>query len=425
MNLATSTLVLALLGVPPASSNEQLCARREPCQVLETLDAGQDVKGQPMQVKKLSLGWLDFATASNATGRKFGAGRQAEGRRENGQCEATEWWLLRSSQPAQLLLAVCNDGYGAAGLGEDGVTVGENLFTHTQSGGSAERWSVSRTLQLSPLTLVRDSLRSFRPHASEERGDWWDVTQLRGEALVPAPSCPEGQSSLGERTLPYLPLVQVEPSYLKDGWKQTGLGTCALDAGHFVLGTRDDPKDAALKALLASRETLLIEVRDNRWTGPSGEKWLADDHVELWLGPQPPQELSGCGQPSRDERPVQWGIRLADGKVFPAYGSPKQKLKVERVELRGPQGLEGYRLKVTLPKGFRGVSVVYSDSDAGQKQERMLATSPLKFARPETLNAVRLVLPVEATCGVRDGGLTVAPSPLQVQGPDVAALFSP
>jgi hypothetical protein len=425
MNFTTSTLLLSLLGAPSAAS-DPLCAQREPCRVLQTLEAGQDTSGQSLRVKHLSLGWWNAEVASNASNRKFGPGRKAEGSRDNSECEAQEWWLLHPNQPAQLLLTVCNDGYGAAGIGKDEVRVGENLFSHERSGGSNERWSFAHTLRLSPLTLVHSSLRSFHAGTPEnERGNWWDVTRLRGETTIPAPSCAQGEPSPGKRTLPYLPRIQVEKSYLQGGWKQAGLGTCALEAAHLVHGTQEDPKDAALKAVLVEPQILLIEVRDDRWTGPNGTKWLTDDHVELWLGQQPPQEMTGCGKPRPEERAVQWGIRIADGQVFPAHGSPKQKLTVEKVEIRESEALVGYRLKVTLPKGFRGVSVLYSDSDEGQKQERVLATSPLKFARPETLNAIRLVTPEEATCVVRGGELTVVPTPLKVQGPDVAALFAP
>lgn len=421
MNLATSALLLSLLGAPPATP-DPLCDKREPCRVIETLEAGEDANGYPLRVKRLSLGWLNAEVASNATGRKFEAGRKAEGSREKGECEAAEWWMERPGQPAQLLLTVCNDGYGPAGIGKDEVRVSENLFTHEQSGESDERWTFTHTLRLSPLTLVRSSMRTFPPGAPQnERGNQWDVTKLRGEELVPAATCEDGTSS-PKRTLPYVPLIQVEKSYLKDGWKKAGLGACSLEAGHVVLGTLTDPKDAALKVVLAERETLFIEVRDNRWTGANGTKWLSDDHVELWLGLQPPQEMTGCGTPPPEQRAVQWGIRIADGKVFPAHGSPKQKLTVEKAEIRGPEGLVGYRFKVTLPKGFQSIGVVYSDSDEGKKQERVVATSPLKFARPETVNAVRLVLPDEATCVVREGALTVVPTPLKVQSMDVAAL---
>ncbi|AKJ07995.1 hypothetical protein ATI61_107434 [Archangium gephyra] len=421
MNPTATVLVLSLLGAPPASSNDPLCAKREPCRVTETLDAGKDAQGRPLQVKHLELGWADADTSDKFVGRKFGpGGRKAEGSRAEGQCDAAEWWLVRPSQPAQLLLSVCNNGYGMAGVGEDSVTVADNRFTHEQSGGSRERWSVSRTLQLSPLRLVTVGHRNSDSLADDagESGDYWDVEQLRGEVVQAAPECEEGQTSLGERTLPFLPQVQVDKAYLEGGWKQAGLGACGVEAGNFLLGTQDNPKDAGLKALLVAPDTLLVEVRDNKWTGPSA-KWLNDDHLELWLAPRPPQELTGCGKPEAAQLPSQWGIRIVDGKVFPAFGSPQQTLQVERAELPGKQG---YRMKLKLPTPFQAISVVYSDSDSGKKQERMLATSAVKFGRPETLNPVRVVPAAEATCGVKNGELSVVPGAVKKMEPDVAVL---
>jgi hypothetical protein len=305
------------------------------------------------------------------------------------------------------------------------VLVSDNRFTHEQSGGASERWSTSRTLQLSPLRLVSEGSRSF--HAAtpdKESGDYFDYEELSGEVVRAAPECAPGEPSLGARTLPYLPQVQVEPSYLQGGWKQAGLGSCALVAPHFLLGSQDDPKDAALKALLVAPDTLLVEVRDDRWTGP-GAKWLNDDHVELWLGPQPPEESTGCGKPAPTQRPVQWAVRVTDGQVFPAHGTPKAKLEVERAEISGPKGVVGYRLKVTLPTPFGGVAVVYSDSDAGKKQELMLATSLVQFARAGTLNPVRVVPPEVATCAVRKGELAVVPGPPRQVSPEQAVLGQP
>lgn len=419
MNATAAVVVMSLLGAPPAAQ-DPLCAKREPCTVVETLDAGKDAQGRSLQVKHLNLGWADVETSDKFLGRKFGpGGRKKEGSRADGLCEAAEWWLVRPSQPAQLLLSVCNNGYGSAGVGEDAVTVADNRFTHEQSGGSRQRWSVSRTLQLSPLRLVIEGHReSDALEEGKESGDYWDAEQLRGEVVRAAPECEEGQSSLGERTLPYLPQVQVDKAYLEGGWKQAGLGACSFESGNFLLGDQTDPKDAALKVLLVAPDTLLVEVRDDKWTGPSA-KWLNDDHVELWLAPQPPQELTGCGKPAREQLPSQWGIRIADGKVFPAFGSPTRAPEVERAEMPGKQG---YRLKLKLPTPFGGLSVVYSDSDSGKKQELMLATSAVKFGRPETLNPVRVVPPAEATCAVKNGELALVPGPVKKTEPDVAVL---
>ncbi|HZI07731.1 MAG TPA: hypothetical protein VEZ71_27180, partial [Archangium sp.] len=257
MNATGTVLLLSLLGAPPASSSDPHCAKREPCRVAETLDGGKDAQGRALQVKHLNLGWADMESASQSLGRKFGpGGRKAQGSRAEGQCEAAEWWLVRPAQPAQLLLSVCNDGYGAAGVGQDEVLVSENAFTHEQSGGSRERWTTRRTLRLSPLFLASES-QSVTEGEGQENGDFWDHEALRGEVIRAAPQCEAGQASLGERTLPYLPQVQVDKTYLSGGWKQAGLGACGFESGHFLLGNQDDPKDAGLKALLVAPDTLL------------------------------------------------------------------------------------------------------------------------------------------------------------------------
>jgi hypothetical protein len=424
MNAPTTVLLLSLLGAPPAASTDPLCAGRPPCRVMETLDAGQNEQGQPLQVKRLSLGWTDLESGARFEGRKFGpGGRKAEGAAKEGRCEATEWWLLRPAKPAQLLLSVCDDYQGA--VREEEMAVGHNRLRHERSGVRRdERWSTSRALNLSPLRLSSDieGLQWNSPMGEEkEEGTSWDYDTLRGKVFRAPAECPPGQASLGARVLPYLPQVQVDASYLEGGWKQAvfgvGEGACFLPALHYVLGK--EGTKASLKALLVSEDTLIVEVRDDKWTGPS-DKWLHDDHVEVWLSPLPPQELNGCGgKLTQEQKPVQWGIRMVDGKVFPAHGAPKQMLQVERAEMPDKQG---YRMKVKLPTPFLGISVIYSDSDSGTKQEAMVATSPLKFGRPETFNPVRMVLPSEATCGVRDGKLFIIPGPEIPTEPDRAVL---
>lgn len=423
MNVTGTVLLLSLMGAPPTAATEPLCDQRVPCGVTEVLDAGQDEQGQSLQVKRLSLGWTDLESGSQFVGRKFGPGqRKAEGVAAKGRCEATEWWLLRPEKPAQLLLSLCNDGQGA--VREEEVSVSGNRILYTRTGvRRGTRWSSSRSLQLSPLRLASDTNRSWRssPTGKEkEDGDSWDYELLRGEVGRDPSDCQPGESNLGERILQYLPRVQVDEGYLANGWKQAGLGECGLGAEHFPQGMSqaNKPGDAGLKALLVAKDTLLVEITDEKVTGPSA-KWLNDDHVELWLAPMPPHELSGCGEPTDEQKPVQWAIRLADGKAFPAFGAPKEMLQVERAELPGKKG---YRLKVTLPVPFRGLGVVFSDSDTGKKPETRVATNELKSNRPELLNPVRTVFPEQATCAVQDGELAIVPGPELKAEPDKAVL---
>lgn len=428
MNTPLTAVLLSLLGTAPAGSSDSLCAKREPCRIVETLDAGQNEQGHPLQIQRVSLGWTDLETGAQFEGNKFGPGtRKAEGAAAEGQCEATEWWLVRANKPAQLLLSVCDDHQGA--VHEETVVVGKNRLQYTQSGERRDdRWSNTRTLRLSPLRLSSNTERTTwdSPSTGQPKVDstQWDLELLRGEVIRAPSECQPGETSLGERTLPYLPQVQVDKSYLEGGWKQVGLGTaeggCNLEAKHVLLGQEQlsGPEDAGLKAVLVADDTLLVEVLDDTWTGPSA-RWLNDDHVELWLAPLPPQQLNGCGgKLTKDQKPVQWGIRIVDGQVFPAFGAPKQTLQVERAEL---PGAKGYRLKIKLPMPFLGISVVYSDSDGGKKQEAMKATSPLKFGRPETFNPVYLVYPQEGSCTVKDGKLAVVRPELKAE-PDKAVL---
>lgn len=415
MNAATASLMLCLLGAVPQATVEPLCAERMPCRVVQTHEAGQNEQGQPLRVYRLSLGWTDLETGARFAGDKFGPGpRKAEGTPAEGRCEATEWWLVSPGAPARLVLSVCDDYLGA--VREETVQVDTNRLVYTRSGARRDdQWTLTRVLRLSPLRLVSEQERTRWSSASgEQREDstLWDSETLRGELVRAASDCQPGERSLGARRLPYLPQVRPGQGYLEGGWKQVGLGSgkaaCHLEASHTLLGKEQlgSPQDASLKAVLVGEDTLIVEVLDDKWTGPS-DKWLHDDHLELWLAPLPPQELNSCaGKLTQEQKPVQWGIRILDGKVFPAHGAPRQPLQVERAELPGGKG---YRLKVTLPRDFLGISVIYSDSDSGTRQESMLGTSPLKFGRPETLNPVRLVPPEEATCEVRGGQLTPVP----------------
>ena len=432
MDLALLAL-LSLLGAEPTASAEPLCAHRAPCTLVETLNALTDVQGHALRVKHLSLGW---ARQDVTTDSRFGAGREAEGSPANGLCAAQEWWLVRAGKPPRLLLATCDDGSGPSGMSVDSVQVGLNFFTHEHFNGEAQRTTQSRSLQLSPLTWRSEGLCGFSADHGDEQGcsDWNYLTMV-GAIQAPPRCAPDedgiirggpvkGAYSQATLTLPLLPLVQMDKAYLQEGWKRAELGLCALRANHFLLGQSEEPRDAALKALLVAPDTLLLEVRDNHWTGPS-DQWLADDHLELWLDSATPELLNACTSPAADQQPEQWILRIADAKVFPGYGAPRRTiLQVDKVEMREAGVLAGYRFKVVLARPFGGISVVYSDSDSGKKPERLLATSPLRTARPETFNPVQQVDLHKVTCVVRGGTLAVVPVALDKGSSNTAALPS-
>ena len=72
-----------------------------------------------------------------------------------------EFWLLKGDEAPRLLLKLCNDGYGAAGMGEDEVKVFPNGIQHFQAGGSNWRWESTKTIRLSPLAVTRELACSY------------------------------------------------------------------------------------------------------------------------------------------------------------------------------------------------------------------------------------------------------------------------
>lgn len=392
-----AVLLGVLLATPAALAQEakDVCGTRPGCEVKGTTPA---LKGH--EVVELSLG-----------------PRAPE---EGPECEQLEWWLRRPDRSVVKLLEACNDGYGAAGIGEEDVESSENRFTHTRSGGSSSRWTTQVTVQLSPLSLISQQSSgssTISPETSETR---FNYVTFESHVVREAVDCkvdpdtltPESDTTVLEARL--LPQVQLPADFLAEGWKRTGLGRCSGEASFVLLGKPEGAKDARLSAVLSQGSVLFVEVVDDTWTGPSA-KWLADDHVELWLSPTGPESADPCLRNGKDPGLVQWAIRIADGKVFPAYGDPKPALQAEVVREAGRA-----RLKVTLPKGLRALSAVYSDSDGGKKQELLVATSALKFGRAATLSPVRTLERTEVSCQVKGSELVPVPAELRPAAGDAA-----
>lgn len=102
-----------------------ICGHRAACRITRVFDAGTSAGGVPLAVAEIHLGLADKPADAPAQGC----------RNDDGFDGGAEWWLVEARPPAQRLLKLCNDGYGAAGIGEDHVTVGANRFTHAQLGG--------------------------------------------------------------------------------------------------------------------------------------------------------------------------------------------------------------------------------------------------------------------------------------------------
>src|SRR3569832_507459 len=67
-----------------------------------------------------------------------------------------ELWLIAGSETPKRILALCNDGYGSASIGEDQIEVTPNMINWDQSGGSAWRWNVTKQIRMSPHAVVKE-----------------------------------------------------------------------------------------------------------------------------------------------------------------------------------------------------------------------------------------------------------------------------
>jgi hypothetical protein len=387
-------------------ANATLCGARKPCKIVETLPAGRGAKAEDLVVYKLALG------------------KDAEL-----GCDEVEYWLLSSREgkvvSTEALLELCNDGYGTAGVGDDTVEVKDNYFLHAQHGGSAWRWGYMHAYQLSPLRELRSGDDSEWVNGETMSASSWDWNAFQGQTEWYVPACgPDGAPPDVDATggtdpashLIYAPIpVVAAPAALgQDGWKATSLGHCSLlvdgtpGYGYTIHGKADvaPEDDSSFRVVMLDHDTLLVEVFDDRAVSGSS-KWLYDDHLELWLStagtPEASQEQ--CLTPA--PKPEQWGIRLVDGKVFAAAGKPKDSPVVTSVPLTDERGHAQVRFRIQLPRGRERITLVYSDSDDGKRQERLIATSVLKFGAGYTLGARLPIDAREAVCEVVGDALEV------------------
>ncbi|MFZ5444908.1 MAG: hypothetical protein ACOZQL_33265 [Myxococcota bacterium] len=386
-------LMMTVAAAPPKALGAKFgCTARAPCEVVSEQKAGADDEGVKLRVLQVTRG----------------AQQADDGARE---CTVEEYWAVRLAKPqeARVLLSLCNDGYGAAGVGEDTVSVKANRLIHEQFGGSSWRWVSQREFQLWPPRPVSASSTSFHASApqltDETRWSWRDFT---GERVRQLSVCGEdGQPDLREEAparpvrSALIPRVALPAEYVSGGWKTTALGSCSASAGFVVFGAKGEAADASLRVVAAEQGTVLfLEVSDDAWV-TNEKKWIAGDHLELWLSGEAPSTTQDC-LGKRGAQASQWAIDLPSGAVRAGHGG---RVALPAAEVVGDGKVA--RVKLTLPSGdWPALTVVYSDSDDGAKQERLLATSQFVFPQAATLGQLHPLAPRVAACAVKDGALT-------------------
>jgi hypothetical protein len=335
-----------------------------------------------------------------------------------------QFWLMDA--PPRLLLDLCNDdGYGAAGVGDDRVTVGPNRITHTQNGGSAWRWSTVRVVQLSPLQVQRDAYRdwwSLGPNVSQSEWDW---RRFAGTASWWAPPCDSGGAAPDNVRAPtplpyeYAPIPRLTAPAVPANATDAELGSCALavDAagrGGYVVAGQAAPATPAtaaanewLRALQIDDGTVMITIGNGPWTTPSSGAAVAnDDHVEIWLGGR-----VGYGAHCLDPRdqPTRWLIAIPDARLTLASGDPARRFEVvvrreRQVGAGNPSSGSVVTFVLRLPPDTPSLTAVLARGD-GRRPGRAIATSRLRARVAASVGQVMALDAAGLRCAVRDGRL--------------------
>jgi uncharacterized protein YndB with AHSA1/START domain len=299
----------------------------------------------------------------------------------------------------------------------DTVAVDKEKKVVTQSGaGGMNLWGdFSLSVGLDPLRLVSASSNSFyRSNPNDTTARSWNWEIFAGTSQWSLMDCKkkeqqetdrrrrdagarnddEGEEPMISIESVMIPEVTLPADFVANGWQTTGLGACSASLDHSIFG--DAGRSPASAKVVVSGATLFVEVTDDRFVGP-GKNWVKDDHLELWMGTASDDSSSRCSADGDKGKMVQWGIRVADGEVFPAQGAPPPLTGVERVVNKRKA-----RFKIPLPTIGDRITVVYSNSDDGKRQWHLMATSQLRFGDSATLGAT---FSPECGCVVKKGVL--------------------
>jgi hypothetical protein len=395
-----------------------ICGARGSCEIVDISAAGRGAGGAALAVAKVHLGIEDKSQDAPDEG----CIEEDSDRRDGG----VEYWLIEGKTWPRQILKLCNDGYGASGVGGDKVEIGDNSVIHTQSGGSADRWETMRVMQLSPSRTKRVAGCSFlasdplvaaatetdvatlttRVVAIDDQWERDDQPATLGDAMSPCPQV--GKAWVPEPAPGLLAGLAIPLIALRDFPSGTALGSCATHIGtearpgFLVLGTLDPQRRPELWIAALDRQTLVVQVFEPRPSQP-GASWVVGDHIEVWTTGFDPQ-LHNRPNPKLVK---QIGVGL-DGSVHRGVGNPVPP-KVKHWDGRDDRGrpvnvlLLRWADKEALAPG---VSVVYSQAE-NARQERLLATAGIVKNRPAYLPPLQ---DIPVGCGIAGGRLDTAVS---------------
>ena len=423
--LALPILLAAIAPAPAAnitaSQLAAICGQRARCDLAGTHDAGKAADGEPRLVVELRLSLADKPDDAPDDGCRNDSDRDG----------GTEYWVFNGKHPPVRLLDLCNDGYGAAGVGEDEVEIEDNRLTHTQHGGSAWRWYSSTAYRLEPLTRLETTDCSFHT-GSPGSGTltYADLWNLRLRSFGFDSGDPAGADEIGcpeevPLTLSPRPAAGVLSAFALpafgpgDDTRQmrkipTGaaLLDCALsistDAanGFLVYGQPAKTDAAEMKVAVDSPSSLVVQIFDPLAKASQyAASWVHQPHVELWRAPSSADTLAGYAHPKTVE---QIGIDLS-GKPWPGLNAGKLP-QIERWVAKDERGRDVVVMRVTWAEDSAlswGIAAVYSQAEQG-RQSRLISTTGIERNRPLFLPPARRF---DRDCSLQSGFWKASPLP--------------
>lgn len=353
----------------PERIRREACADRSPCVVKSVREVGDGlvVLVQLGEAQELSV---PGDKPLELTGLSSQDNRDQFEMLSYGRC--IEFEYVRLSGPnlgeRRKLGNVCNEGHGAAGMGEDTVTIADGRFTHETSGGSAWRWGSSTTIEVATTSIVSESWSGWWTNGENEQSAEWSWQSFSGKTSWSAPSCDpnrHGPTIEGEGTL----LARIEADGFDQVWKTTALGDCATRLG----------PDQELAAVVVG-DRLYVELRDDVY--PTGK---AVDTLEIWYATDAPSWDDPCAEV---EEPEGTTLRILDGKTA-ALGAAAGPLHVERSA--APVDSVALRIAIDLPPKLEALTLVYRDIDAASGVAKVTQSSELDPMSNASLGAIRTI----------------------------------
>lgn len=420
LHLAASAALFLLADATPPNPNsivegaiqETLCKKRPGCHIELTQEAGTGEGGERLEVIELAIDNppnMDYPCRPHRQEIFFLS--TIEPQRDGDKVRHGTY-----VSDIQNLMALCNDGYGASGIGEDVIEVSDNRLIHHQYGGSAWRWDTTTNVQLSPLKVTSRSTCSFHNLSPGFDATEWNLKAFILKGHRKRFACgPDGFADTDEdaelgctldvahTTFDAIP--QIDISLPEKDAASVIVGDCGARAdasgkvGYITHGKPGEAKDATLSALFTDATTLVVTVVDDIFYD-SGGSWVTSDHLEFWTGPSGD---NNCEDPSL--KPTQWAVMPMDGTLIKAHGPdakspPQVKAHLNVTEPKTPTPMT---FVIRFAEKPQRLTVVYSDSDDGRTQERLIATSAVAFGKNDSLGESTVVPKEAAQCELKDG----------------------